>query len=61
MIATPRNNPSEQSVPEISAQNTKDTNPPGWNPCKPYGEDAPVVVKRHAKVTNDAKLYLLPS
>ena len=34
---------------------------PGWNPCKPYAEDAPVVVKRHAKVTNDAKLYLPPS
>ena len=31
---------------------------PGWNPCKPYAEDAPVVVKCHAKVTNDAKLYL---
>ena len=34
---------------------------PGWNPSKPYAEDAPVVVKRHAKVTNDAKLYLPPS
>ena len=31
---------------------------PGWNPCKPYAEDAPVLVERHAKVTNDAKLYL---
>ena len=34
---------------------------PGWNPCKPYAEDAPVVVKRHDKVTNDAILYLPPS
>ena len=34
---------------------------PGWNPCKPYAEDAPVLVERHAKVTNDAKLYLPPS
>ena len=24
-------------------------NRPGWNPCKPYAKDAPVVVKRHAK------------
>ena len=28
---------------------------------KPYAEDAPVVVKHHAKVTSDAKLYLPPS
>ena len=32
-------------------------NAPGWNPCKPYAEDAPVIVKRYAKVTNDAKPY----
>ena len=32
MIATPRNNPSEQSVPEISAQNTKDKNAHIHNP-----------------------------
>ena len=34
---------------------------PGWNPCKPYAEDAPGSRQRHAKVTNNAKLYLPPS
>lgn len=30
---------------------------PGCNLCKPYAKGAPVIVKCHAKIINDAKLY----